>query len=272
MPNVDLSQTNSDSLWYSGSERLYGKEGFRRLRAARVCVVGIGGVGSWTAEALARAGIGQISLVDMDEICSSNLNRQLHATLGTVGRSKVEVMKERILQISPGTVVEDHFVFFTEKTCGNLLENPPDVIVDCIDSIPHKCLLLSECRNRQIPAVTVGAAGGRADPSRVQLADLSRTFDDALLQRVRKKLRQKHGFPRNTRKKWGVPAVFSPEPVRYPQSDGSVCGEREPESRLRLDCASGYGTAGFVTGTFGFCAAAAAVNLLLEKEPTAVDS
>ncbi|MDA3874205.1 MAG: tRNA cyclic N6-threonylcarbamoyladenosine(37) synthase TcdA, partial [Kiritimatiellae bacterium] len=144
-----------------------------------------------------------------------------------------------------------------------LLGGRADVVVDCIDSIPHKCLLLAECRKRELRMVTVGAAGGRSDPTKVQIADLSRSYDDALLQRVRKKLRQNHGFPRNPRKKWGIPAVFSPEPVRYPQSDGTVCAMREVGSTLRLDCASGYGTAGFVTGAFGFAAAAATVELLL---------
>ncbi|MDF3128702.1 tRNA threonylcarbamoyladenosine dehydratase [Kiritimatiellaeota bacterium B1221] len=265
MHESTLSPSSEGSDIFGGTERLYGVPATRYLQASTVCIIGIGGVGSWVAEALARAGVGTLLLVDMDEICTSNLNRQVHALQSTVGQGKVSAMAVRIQQISPATKVKEAFCFFNEKNCDSILGQEPQVVVDCIDSIPHKCLLLAECRKRGLQVVTVGAAGGRSDPSQVQVVDLSRTYDDALLQRVRKKLRQKFDFPRNTRKKWKIPAVFSPEPVRYPQSDGSVCEVREPESNLRLDCASGYGTAGFVTGTFGFAAAGAAVDLLVQQ-------
>lgn len=261
----DLSNSSGNPR-YSGLERLYGVEPARSLSRAHVCIIGLGGVGGWVAEALARSGIGTLTLVDMDEVCSSNQNRQVHALDHTVGKPKIEAMAERIRQIDPAIVVRREFRFFTETSCDELLRCGADAVVDCIDSIPHKCLLLAECRKRELRVVTVGAAGGRADPTKVQVADLSRSYDDALLQRVRKKLRQNHGFPRNTRKKWGIPAVFSSEPVRYPQSDGTVCAVREDGSNLRLDCASGYGTAGFVTGTFGFAAAAATVEILLTHD------
>ena len=139
-----------------------------------------------------------------------------------------------------------------------------DYIVDAIDSIPHKCLLLDLCRQRKQRVITIGGAGGRRDPCRIKVVDITRTHDDPLLQRVRKKLRQKHGFPRNTKKKWHIPAVYSPEPVVYPHSDRSVCQVREEDSRLRLDCASGYGTASFVTGAFGFAAAGKVVQDLVD--------
>lgn len=258
-----MQQAVGDRPWLGGTQRLYGRTQAERLFSARVCVIGIGGVGSWTAEALARTGIGHLMLVDMDEICTSNVNRQVHATTVSVGQSKVQAMAARIRLIHPDAQVEEKFCFFQKKNCGEILDWVPDVVVDCIDSIPHKCLLISECRARGIPVVTVGAAGGRRDPTRIQIVDLSRTFDDALLYQVRKKLRQKFDFPRNTRKKWKIPAVFSPEPVVYPQSDGTVCEQREPDSQLRLDCASGYGTTGIVTGSFGFAAAAAAVDCIL---------
>lgn len=254
---------------YSGLERLYGTEPAHGLRRAHVCIIGVGGVGGWVAEALARSGVGTLTLVDMDEICTSNQNRQVHALDRTVGRPKIEAMADRVREMDPGITVHREFRFFSESTCESLLSAGADVVVDCIDSIPHKCLLLSECRRRGLKVVTAGAAGGRRDPSRVRLADLSRSFDDALLQRVRKKLRQNYDFPRNTRKKWGIPAVFSPEPVLYPQSDGTVCAVREEGGTLRLDCAGGYGTAGFVTGTFGFVAASATVELLLGSPPGA---
>lgn len=249
---------------FSGIGRLLGREGLERLHRARVLLIGIGGVGSWTAEALARSGVGHLTLCDMDEICVTNVNRQVHAADGTVGVAKIRAMAERIRAFSPDCAVTEEFRFFNDSSCEALLGPGWDVVVDAIDSIPHKCLLLSECVKRGIPVVTVGGAGGRRDPTRVQVVDLTRTFDDALLQRVRKKLRQKFDFPRNTRKKWGIPAVFSPEPVAYPQSDGTVCATREEGSNLRLDCASGYGTAAFVTGGFGFAAAAAAVEQILK--------
>lgn len=247
--------------------RLYGRAGLARLAGARVLIVGIGGVGSWVAEALARSGVGHLTLVDMDEVCVTNVNRQVHAVTETVGRAKTGAMAERIRGISPGCVVEESFCFFGEGTAEALLGREWEVVVDAIDSIPHKCLLLAECVRRGLEVVTVGGAGGRRDPSRVQVVDLTRTFEDPLLQRVRKKLRQKHGFPRNTRKKWGIPAVFSPEAAVYPQQDGSVCAVREEGVNLRLDCASGYGTAAFVTGAFGFAAAAAAVDRILLSSP-----
>jgi len=248
---------------FSGSERLFGRSGLDRLHRARVLLIGVGGVGSWTAEALARTGVGHLTLCDMDEICVTNVNRQIHAGDHTVGVSKIRAMAERIHSYAPECGVEQAFCFFGESTCDTLLGQGWDVVVDAIDSIPHKCLLLSECVKRGIPVVTVGGAGGRRDPTRVRVVDLTRTFDDPLLQRVRKKLRQNFDFPRNTKKKWGIPAVFSPEPVAYPRSDGSVCATREEGSNLRLDCASGYGTAAFVTGAFGFAAAAAAVERIL---------
>lgn len=251
---------------HSGTERLLGQRAFGQVRDAHAMVIGIGGVGSWTAEALARAGVGRLTLVDLDEICVTNINRQVHASDATVGRMKAEAMAERIRGFAPDTAVETELRFFTDNSCEELLGKGPDVIVDCIDSIPHKCLLLSECRARGLQVVTVGAAGGRADPTQVQCTDLSRTFRDALLQRVRKKLRQRFDFPRNTRKKWQIPAVFSPEAPRFPHSDGTVCDTREEGSALKLDCASGYGTAGYVTGTFGFVAAHAALRLLSEAE------
>lgn len=248
---------------FSGVERLWGREAFQRFRNARVAVIGVGGVGSWVAEALARSGVGQLTLVDMDEICVTNINRQVHAVEATVGRPKVQAMAERIRAISPEVEIVEAFRFFTSESAEELLTSGWDGVVDCIDSLPHKCVLLDRCWRQGLPVVTVGAAGGRRDPCRIETVDLSRTRDDALLQRVRKKLRQKFDFPRNTRKRWGIPAVFSPEPVRYPHADGTVCATREEGSNLRLDCASGYGTASFVTGAFGFAAAAAMTELLL---------
>ena len=249
---------------FHGVARLYDLEGLRRLRVAEVLIVGVGGVGGWVAEALARSGVGRLILCDLDEVCVSNVNRQVHALDATVGVMKSTAMRSRIREFAPGCEVEEAQCFFSEATLERLLGRPRTVVVDAIDSIPHKCLLIAECVRRGQPVVTVGGAGGRQDPTRISVVDLTRTFDDPLLQRVRKKLRQKYDFPRNTKKKWGIPAVFSPEPVVYPQSDGGVCATREAGSNLRLDCASGYGTAAHVVGSFGFAAAGAAIRLITD--------
>jgi len=243
---------------FGGISRLYGPAGLDRLRAAKITVIGIGGVGSWTAEALARTAVGTIRLIDLDDICESNINRQLHALTDTVGRFKVEAMAERIAAINPDCHVEADTRFFTKKTAADLLEPVPDAIVDCIDSMKPKCLLLATCRERGIPVVTVGAAGGRRDPARIRTGDLGRSMHDPLLARVRKRLRQGYDFPRKPQAKFGIPCVYSDEPMLLPTD----CDATNPDTSLKLDCETGYGTAAFVTGAFGFHAAALAVNLV----------
>lgn len=247
---------------FGGIARLFGAEALARLRAAHVCVVGIGGVGSWTVEALARSGIGKLTLVDLDEVCVSNVNRQLHAVNADVGRAKVEVMAERVRGINPECDVRPALQFFTAGTAGDLLSARYDLVVDAIDSVANKCLLIARCREANLPIITCGGAGGRRDPTQVQVTDLALTSHDRLLQKVRETLRKDFGFPRNE-KKFGVPAVFSPEPPVFPARDGTVCAQRptgaDGES-LKLNCDSGFGTATFVTGTFGFVAAAHVVE------------
>ncbi|MEZ5277595.1 MAG: tRNA cyclic N6-threonylcarbamoyladenosine(37) synthase TcdA [Opitutaceae bacterium] len=245
---------------FGGVARLYGRDGLERLRASHVCVIGIGGVGSWAAEALARSGTGRLTLIDLDEICETNLNRQVHALAGTVGQAKVNVMAERIRAINPACEVSARQGFFTAANADAILGEGFDHVVDAIDNVPNKCLLLARCRDLRIPVITAGAAGGRRDPGRVQTADLSRAIHDTLLARVRKILRRDFGFPRERRWKFKIDCVFSPEPTVYPQTDGSVCASKDPDSELRLDCDSGFGTAAFVTGAFGFALAAGVVN------------
>jgi tRNA threonylcarbamoyladenosine dehydratase len=240
---------------FGGIRRLYSTEGLERLRRAHICVIGVGGVGSWAVEALARSGVGALTLVDMDDICVSNVNRQIHAIDSEIHQPKVESLAARINAINPACVVNAQRAFFVKANAGKILETPFDYVLDAIDVVREKALCLAMCRELKIPVITSGGAGGRRDPTRVRVDDLSRATHDRLLQSLRKTLRSEHGFPRGE-KKFGIECVFSPEPPVYPQADGSVCETKETGGDLRLDCRSGYGSATFVTGTFGFAAAA----------------
>jgi tRNA A37 threonylcarbamoyladenosine dehydratase len=247
---------------FGGVERLFGAGALERLAAARVTVVGLGGVGSWAVEALARSGVGNLVLVDLDDICVTNTNRQIHAVDGAYGKPKWEALAERVRAIAPGCNVEGRPMFVTATTADAALEGGCDYAVDAIDRRSHKCALIAAATQNGIPIVTVGGAGGRRDPTRIRSTDLAFTERDELLRQVRRKLRADYGFPRAPGRPFGVQAVFSPEPPSYPWSDGRVCAEPEPGSPLALDCASGFGTAAFVTGAFGLAAAGVAVNAL----------
>lgn len=248
---------------FGGIGRLYGREGLEKLRRARVCVVGIGGVGSWAVEALARSGVGALTMVDLDDICVSNINRQLHAMDGQIGRLKVDVMAERVRAIHPACAVHARHAFFNETTAEEILATPFDYLLDAIDKPAKKALLIACCRERGIPVLATGGAGGRRDPTTIQIADLTKVTHDRLLQQTRTVLRRDHAFPRGG-KAFGVECVFSPEPLVYPAKDGGTCARKEPGSALRLNCESGYGTAAFVTGAFGLVAAARIVKRLAE--------
>ena len=240
--------------------RLYGAEGLARLRAARVAVIGLGGVGSWVVEALARSGVGALDLIDMDEVCLSNVNRQLHALDGTVGRSKAEALAGRVSKIAPDCAVRAEVCFFTEATAEALLAPGHDWIVDAIDATKHKCLLISMARERGLPLITCGGGGGRIDPTRIRVDDLAKTINDPLLLQVRKRLRREHGFPRLSRQKFGIDCVYTDELPVFPQADGGVACEREAGEDYRLNCDAGFGSATFVTGTMGFVLAAEVVR------------
>jgi tRNA A37 threonylcarbamoyladenosine dehydratase len=244
---------------FGGIGRLYGKEGLDRIRQAHVCVVGLGGVGSWAVEALARSGIGALTLVDLDDVCISNVNRQLHALNGELGRPKVEVMARRVRAINPDCVVHPVQAFFLKSNADEILQTRFDYVLDAFDSPSRKCVLIALCRERGIPVITSGAAAGRRDPTAVEVIDLAFSSHDRLLQEVRGLLRTRHGFPRG-KKPFGVECVLSREPAVYPAGDGQVCAAPGEEQDLRIDCNTGFGTASFVTGTFGFVAAARIVQ------------
>jgi tRNA A37 threonylcarbamoyladenosine dehydratase len=240
---------------FGGIARLYGRDGLARLRAAHVGVVGIGGVGAWAAEALARSGVGAITLVDLDEVCVTNINRQLPALTETVGRAKVAVMAERIRAINPECRVTAEQKFFNEQTAAELLAPEYDFILDAIDDVTNKLLLLVRCRDQKIPVIACGGAGGRRELTSVRVGDLSKASHDKLLSEVRRRLRKEHGFPAE-QSAMNLPCVYSVERAVYPQADGSVCEMRSSaEDGARLNCNGGLGSATFVTGAFGFAAA-----------------
>jgi tRNA threonylcarbamoyladenosine dehydratase len=262
-----------DSIWmerFAGIDRLYGRGSVERFSQKHVCVVGLGGVGSWAVEALARTGIGRLTLIDADEVCLSNTNRQLHALEGDYGKGKAQVLAARCLAINPSLRVEAIASFLTPANLPELLDCGYDLVLDACDSFRSKVELIAWCRRRKLPLVTVGSAGGRTDATQVRVRDLSRTEHDALLALVRKKLRGDFNFPKNKDRYFGVSAIYSLENVRYPQADGSVCGTRPelgPDAALKLDCGAGLGAATHLTGTFAFAAVGRAIELLLRDRP-----
>ena len=265
MRRHDLSNDNTQSDRFGGITRLYGEAGLRALAQSHVCVVGVGGVGSWTVEALARSGVGALTLVDLDEVCVTNVNRQLPALDGGFGKFKVEELAKRIAAINPYCRVTARTDFFNDKTSSALLADNFDFVVDAIDNVGNKARLIADCRERGIPVITSGAAGGRRDGTRAVVADLAKSTNDPLLSKVRARLRKEHGFPRPG-KRMGVLCVFSPEPPVYPRNDGTVCASRsetgKTEGSLKLNCEWGFGAATFVTGAFGFAAAGEVVRRL----------
>ena len=258
---------------FSGIDRLYGAGALARLSTARVAVIGMGGVGSWVVEALARSGVGHLTLVDADDICVSNSNRQLPAHAGQFGRPKVEAMAERCRAINPLVDVLAVPSFLVAGNVADLLEPGYDLVLDACDSFRSKVELIAWCRRRKLPLIVCGSAGGRIDPTLVRVRDLSRTEHDAMLALIRKKLRSEFNFPKSPQRYFGVQAVYSLENVRYPQADGSVCGLRPQvggDAALKLDCGSGLGAATHITGAFAFVMAGKALELLL-KPRTADD-
>ena len=253
---------------FAGLDRLYGRGAVEWLAARRVAVVGLGGVGSWVAEALARSAVGALDLIDADDLCVSNTNRQLPAIAGQYGRNKAEAMAERCRAINPAIEVRPVQAFLTGANLEDLLGGGFDLVIDACDSFRTKVEAIAWCRRRKQPVLTVGSAGGRIDPTLVRVRDLSRTEHDAMLALVRKKLRGEFNFPKSPQRYFGVPAVYSLENVKYPQADGSVCGLRPQlgaDAALKLDCGTGLGAATHITGAFAFAAAGKALEMLLRN-------
>ncbi len=252
---------------FGGIARLYGDAGLARLNAAHVCVIGIGGVGSWVAESLARSAVGCITLVDLDVVSESNINRQLVATADQIGRDKTLVMQERIAQINPQCEVRIVDEFVDQKNIPELINHDFDYVVDCIDDFRTKAALIAHCKRNKIKVIATGGAGGQIDPTRIQQTDLSRTQHDVLLAKTRKLLRQDYGFARNVKRTFSVPCVYSDEQLVYPDGNGGLSAQRPPvdpdnTSSNALNCAGGIGSITHVTGTFGFIVSAYVLNAI----------
>jgi len=270
---------------FGGIARLYGAQGLARFRAAHVCVVGVGGVGSWIVEALARSAIGKITMIDLDNLAESNVNRQIHALTDTLGKAKVTALHERIMQINPYCQVTEIEDFLTPDNVGEMIgEGRFDYVVDAIDNVRAKVALIAYCREHKVPLLTSGGAGGQIDPTKIEIRDLCRTEQEPLLAKVRKRLRAWHKFPRGTKNKFGIDAVFSTEPLRFPE--GEVCevdtddatdgldtvdadGRKQDAGVTGLNCA-GFGSAMVVTASFGLVAAGFVLRKIVERPEAGV--
>jgi tRNA A37 threonylcarbamoyladenosine dehydratase len=247
---------------FGGIGRLYGEPALERFRAAHVCVIGVGGVGSWVVEALARSAIGHLTLIDLDNVAESNINRQIQALSSTIGMPKIEALRQRIAEINPFcqvTLVED---FIDLENIETLVANQGfDYVVDAIDSVKPKAALIAWCSANKMPLVVVGGAGGQIDPTKVEIRDLARTEQEPLLKKVRKLLRAQYGFSRGEKQKYHIDAVFSMEPLRYPDT-GDAC-EIDDNGITGLNCA-GFGSCMVVTATFGMVTAGQVLRRLAE--------
>lgn len=246
---------------FGGVARLYGAAALDRFRHAHVAVIGLGGVGSWTAEALARSAVGRLTLIDLDNVAESNTNRQLHALEGNYGMAKVDAMRARILAINPFCKVQVIEDFVEVDTIDAMLGQGFDDIVDAIDDSKVKVALLAWATRRRQPVLTLGGAGGQIDPTRVKIDDLARTVQDPLLAKVRSRLRREHGFPKGPGSRMGIRAVYSDEALRAPLGEGECAIDGAAGG---LNCA-GFGSSVCVTATFGLAAAAEVLKRLAAR-------
>lgn len=251
--------------------RLVGDDKMKKLFDTHVMIIGLGGVGSWAAESIARSGVGKITLIDFDEICITNANRQLHALQGLVGQKKSEVMAERLRKINPQAVVASLPMFYSKDTSVEILGHKPDYIIDCIDNLTAKTFLLNECRTQNLKVITSGGASAKMDPTRIRITDLAKTTVDPMAHTVRKILRQEYNFPRD--KFFNIPCVFSdetpmePVELKYDLGQGFKCVCPQGSKNNLHGCIDRnviYGTASFVTGAFGLAMASWVVRQITE--------
>ena len=256
---------------FGGVERLYGKKALSNFKKSHVIVIGSGGVGSWAVEALARNAVGKLTLIDMDVVAESNVNRQLPAMTSTLGRDKISVMADRIRDINPDSEIVLIDDFLSQENLaefiGDGIDEKADYIIDCIDSSRVKAPLIAWCKRRKIKIITLGGAGGQTDPKSIKISDLSKTAHDPLLSKTRKLLRQNHDFSSNIKRRFGIPCVFSPEHLKYTTLDGEMSHDK-PEASTQendLSCAGGIGSSVMVTASFAFIAVSYVLGKIADK-------
>jgi tRNA A37 threonylcarbamoyladenosine dehydratase len=251
---------------FGGIGRLYGQDALVALHKAHFAVIGLGGVGTWVAEALARSGVAELTLIELDDVCVTNTNRQSHALKSTIGRSKNQVISDRLKEINPDIIIHSIEDFIDQDNMKSLIGKQHDVVIDAMDAAHIKARLVAYCLAIKVRLITVGSSGGKRDPQQVRVADLGRTASDPMLVKIRTQLYRHFNFSRDKNRKFRVDAVFSTEQMVYPKPDGSVCMDKQfLEAGVKLDCAGGFGSSLMVTGTFGFVAATKAIERYLEK-------
>ena len=260
-----MTQTADWQRRFGGIAKLYGEQGLAQFTSSHICVIGVGGVGSWAVESLARSGIGEITMIDMDVVSESNINRQLPAMSSTLGRDKTAVLAERIEEINPECKVNIIDDFVTIENVAELLNTSMSFVIDCIDSSRVKAALISHCKQSKIKVITLGGAGGQIDPGKVTIGDLSQTKQDPLLSKTRKLLRQDYGFSTNPKRRFSIPCVYSEEAQRYAAEDGSFSFDKPSGAGGSLNCAGGLGSCTTVTATFALRAVAEVLKKLAAK-------
>lgn len=250
---------------FAGITRLYGDEGLQKIKNARICIIGIGGVGSWIAEALARTGVTNICLIDLDDVAISNVNRQIHALSSTIDMSKIDLMQTRINDINPEAKVELIEDFVTQENVNNYLHACFDVVIDATDSVKAKAAIIAHCKRNKLKVICIGGAGGQRDPLQISKGDLAKTIQDPLLAKVRSELRRFYNFSKNPKRNFGVECIYSTEQLIYPSSDGGITHSKQAsQGASKMDCATGFGAFVGVTATFGLIAASRAIEHLVK--------
>ncbi len=268
---TDTPLSDSYRQRFGGVARLYGQGALHKLARAHFCVVGIGGVGSWVAEALARSGIGALTLIDLDDICVTNTNRQIHTLSDTIGKPKIWEMAKRLRAINPEIRVFPVDDFLDSDNLGALITSDQHLVIDAIDVAYVKAALIAHCKRSKRQIITIGSAGGKRDPRQITSADLSRTVNDPLLAKTRNNLRRLYHFSRNPKRFFSIEAVYSTEQMVYPDHTGAICqsksalGSGPDAGGIKLDCSGGLGAATMVTASFGLVAAARALSRYLER-------
>jgi tRNA A37 threonylcarbamoyladenosine dehydratase len=251
---------------FGGLGRLYGETALLDLSRAHFVVIGLGGVGTWAAEALARSGIGELTLIEMDDVCITNTNRQSHAMVSNLGKSKLDVISARLKDINPEICLHPIEDFLARENLREYITKSHHVVIDAIDSAAVKAALVAHCSRIKVRLITVGSSGGKQDMSRIRAVDLGHTQGDPMLHKVRQQLFRHYNFSREPNRKFRIDAVYSDEQMVYPQPDGEVCMNKQAlENGVRLDCAGGFGSSVMVTGAFGFAAAHKAIERYLVK-------